>query len=177
MGLRRCWSCGGDGKVRCSGCHGSGTARGSLSGGTFGIQPYPCSVCGMSGKMRCDTCRGTGQLDGPDTVAGNQAIPTVDPTPQGPPPPGIKGRWRATDGSWYEFVGDGPEYKVSGGTATGTVTGRAFLDGNHVRLEVMVPVLGQMEFHFTVHGEEMTGTVNILGMSITASMRRVWWPS
>lgn len=179
----QCGVCYGSGQQRCHGCSG----RGSISRMSLhGVEMSPCAVCGGRGRHRCEFCSGTGKIGTPDVPAPSVAYPlpaqphqpSPHPTqPATPPPPGLKGKWVAADGSWYQFDGDGPEYALTAGSATGTARGSALLEGDEARLVFHVPLLGPLEILLRVQGEELSGTMNVMGVLVPMSFRRVWWPN
>jgi len=57
---KTCTRCGGYGRIRCSGCNGTGQHKMNIFG-TKSVQP--CGFYSSSGQTTCDVCSGTGNVD------------------------------------------------------------------------------------------------------------------
>ena len=166
--MSKCTICDGAGTVACTFCHGQGyTSRVTEDGET--VQRL-CSACGGKRQVPCGACKGTGQAavhhPAPPTPATSVARPQATPDR-------LAGRWKGHEGTWYEFIPDGPRYRVTGGGLREVMaTGTAKLLGHTVTLEATDKLLGPYSLELTIRGNHLEGIDRKAGFPIPVTFVR-----
>jgi hypothetical protein len=168
--VSKCSACGGTGKVTCPTCHGEGFfSRVSETGETV---RRLCAYCGGDRKVRCGACHGTGEIAPVHEPAGAApAAPKPRPANQ---PDRLAGRWTGQQGTWIEFVPDGPRYKATAGGLRGVSgSGTATLKGSKVAVDANDVLCGHYQLELNLQGDHMDGIDRKAGFPIPVSFNRV----
>ena len=86
----------------------------------------------------------------------------------------LAGRWiNSAEGTWYEFVPNGPAYRVTGGgTREVAISGTGHLVGHKVTIDATDKVLGHYCLELTLQGNLLDGIDRKAGYPIPVSFRR-----
>jgi hypothetical protein len=160
-----CGSCSGRGTNTCFSCGGRKFHQRLTVSGDMDISP--CVTCGGRGSVRCQFCMGTGNVGAAGPVG------TPSPHQPGANEDILAGRWNAAQGGWYEFAKLGGDYTLTEyGPFGPTGTGVATVSGNTVTLDVTNAMLGRYTVRLRLSGNNMQGTVNIMGVPMPFVLTR-----
>ena len=169
--MSKCTQCGGTGKTTCPACHGEGFFV-KTSADTGEEVRRLCGYCGGDRQIRCGACRGTGDIAPVHTPAGG-APAAAKPRPANQPDR-LAGRWSGQQGTWYEFVPDGPRYKATAGGPRGVSgTGTATISGSKVTVDAADMLCGHYQLELNLQGNHMDGIDRKAGFPIPVSFNRV----
>ena len=76
----------------------------------------------------------------------------------------LAGKWKAPDGTTYEFTGEGPEFEVSVQGKTQKATGRIVLEGRKGRLHLATASLGNITVDLEVAADHRSLTITTMGI-------------
>jgi hypothetical protein len=169
--MSKCTTCDGTGTAPCITCHGQGYfSRVNEDGDT--VQRL-CGACEGKRQVKCGACRGTGDIapihdpnaGWPAHSVARPAAVTVDR---------LAGKWKAVEGTWYEFVPDGGRsYRVTGGGLRDvSATGKATLTGHTVTLEANDKLLGPYSLELMLRGNHLEGIDRKAGFPLPVTYTR-----
>ena len=169
--MSKCTQCAGTGKITCPTCHGEGFfAKTDIDTGET-IRRL-CNYCGGDRQIRCGACRGTGEVAAIHTPS--DAAPVAAKPRPANQPDRLAGRWSGQQGTWYEFVPDGPRYKATAGGPRGVSgTGTATISGSKVTVDAADMLCGHYQLELNLQGNHMDGIDRKAGFPIPVSFNRV----
>jgi DnaJ-class molecular chaperone len=170
--MSKCAVCHGSGSAACEACDGMGYVL-DLDDKDEMIRRL-CEACHGKPLHTCRACAGSGVVGKASPIVGVPAAAAADgkaaaTLPGHAMPDRLAGKWKADEGTWYEFIpdGHGNHYRVTaGGLAGVSGNGTATLTGHSIKVEATDRLVGPYELELTMRGSHLDGIDRKLGFPI-----------